>query len=979
MPAVLQGGSGSCTVTVSGGSGNVTLSASGLPTFVTAAFGTNPTTSTSVLTIAASSTATVGTSTITITASSGTQIATLTIALTVTAGGSFTVKPSPAALSIAQGASGTVTLTVTDVSPFSGNVTCSVSGLPTGIIPVFGTNPISTTSLLTLTAGSTAAPGTYTVTITCTSGTLVETITISVIVTAAPSFTIAPSTPSLSIAPSSSGTDTVVVTDLNGFTGSVTLAASELPTGVTAAFGTNPTTGTSVLTFTAGSTATTGTSTVKITGISGSLTASTTIALTVTGPTSPAMACNVVYTISPQSSSAFGAALTISNTGTTSWTNWTLTWTFANGQTIASLWNGIESQSGANVTVANEGYNGSIAAGSSYSSMGFNGTWNGVTNAIPVNFAINGTTCGGGTTPKFTLASSASSLSIAQGASATDTLTVTDSGGFTGGVTLAASGLPSGVTAAFGTNPATGSSVVTFTAAASVLAATSTVTITGTSGSLTASTTIALTVSGTTTVAVNSTSTGIAISDTLLGMNMAAWYDVDANQSAIVSAFQTAGIKAVRWPGGSWSDIYHWQTNTNCVVAPFATDPGQPSANNIFANFVNDLAIPAGLDVALTANYGTNPTCNGGGLPSEAAAWVAAALTDGITVSHMTVGNEVYGATWEEDLHSPANNPTTYAAAVVGTNGYYEAIKAASPNTLVGVVVDADNTTGGWDNTVLANAKGSYDFVEYHNYPQAPGDESDTTLVQQDAQLLTTDINTIKSELTKWGTPNTPIYVGEMGSVYSNPGKQSWSITQGLFAGQELGEMMNDGVSRATWWIGFGNCNGTAGNLSASLFGWQDFGAYNVFSGGPNDPTGTCPGAGAIGSPNPTAIAFQLFSNVAVTGEHVLTAGVTGDTTDVVAYAATHSGGTALVLFNRNETTSEPVSITLSGQTTATTVTEITYDEAIYDLSGSPTGVFPDPTGTSTFAPPTTTTISSPTLPLTLTLAPWSMNVVIIH
>jgi hypothetical protein len=43
------------------------------------------------------------------------------------------------------------------------------------------------------------------------------------------------------------------------------------------------------------------------------------------------------------------------------------------------------------------------------------------------------------------------------------------------------------------------------------------------------------------------------------------------------------------------------------------------------------------------------------------------------------------------------------------------------------------------------------------------------------------------------------------------------SITQGLFAGQVLGEMMIDGVSRASWWIGFGNCNGTSGNDSSSL------------------------------------------------------------------------------------------------------------------------------------------------------------------
>jgi hypothetical protein len=247
---------------------------------------------------------------------------------------------------------------------------------------------------------------------------------------------------------------------------------------------------------------------------------------------------------------------------------------------------------------------------------------------------------------------------------------------------------------------------------------------------------------------------------------------------------------------------------------------------------------------------------------------------------------------------------------------------------------------------------------------------------------LTENINTIKAELKTAGNPNTPIYVGEIGGPYSNPGKQSWSITQGLYAGQVLGEMMNDGVSRLTWWIGFGNCNGTgspsgSANLSASLYGWQDFGAYNVFSDGPSDTD--CPGAGPIGTMSPTAQAFSLFQNVAVNGENVLTASVSGDTTDVRAYAATHSGGQALVLFNLNETTSEPVTVTLSGKTSSSGVTVETYDKAIYDLSGSPTGTPPDPAGTSTWAGPTTTTLGAQSLPLTLTLAPWSMNVVIIE
>jgi hypothetical protein len=497
-----------------------------------------------------------------------------------------------------------------------------------------------------------------------------------------------------------------------------------------------------------------------------------------------------------------------------------------------------------------------------------------------------------------------------------------------------------------------------------------TLTVTNASGTpATATAKVTVTATPATTVTVDLASSGPAVTDKLLGMNMAVWYDLVSNKTGIVNAFQAAGITQVRWPGGSDSDLYHWATNSEC-------DGGYSDTNDTFSNFVSDMAVPANLDVALTANYGSNAACNGGGEPSEAAAWVAAALADGITPSHMTVGNEEYGS-WEYDLHSTPNDPTIYAAAVVGTTGYYLSIKTASPNTLVGVDVDADNATGGWDNTVLANAKGSYDFVEYHYYPETPGQESDTFIVQQAAQELTTNINTLRSELTKWGTPGTPIYVGEIGGAYSNPGKQSWSITQGLYAGQVLGEMMNDGVSRLTWWIGFGNCNGTNGNDSTSLYGWQDFGAYNVFSDGPSDST--CPGAGAIGTMSPTARAFQLFSEMAVNGQTVLTATVAGDTTDVRAYAATNPNGTALLLFNDNETTPEQVTVTLSGKSSSSSVNITTYDKAIYDLSGSPSGTPPDPAGTSTWAAPSATSMGAQTLPLTLTLTPWSMNVVIIQ
>jgi kumamolisin len=96
--------------------------------------------------------------------------------------------------------------------------------------------------------------------------------------------------------------------------------------------------------------------------------------------------------------------------------------------------------------------------------------------------------------PNFTLSANPTSVTIKQGASGTSTITITPVDGFSGSVTLADSGLPSGVTAGFSPNPATTTSTLTLTASATATTGTVTVTITGTSGSLTNTTTLSLTV-----------------------------------------------------------------------------------------------------------------------------------------------------------------------------------------------------------------------------------------------------------------------------------------------------------------------------------------------------------------------------------------------------------------------------------------------------------------------------------------------------
>src|SRR5712671_4342760 len=123
--------------------------------------------------------------------------------------------------------------------------------------------------------------------------------------------------------------------------------------------------------------------------------------------------------------------------------------------------------------------------------------------------------CGSTSTPDYSVSASPNSLTITQGGNGTSTITVTSLNGFNSATTLSATGLPSGVTSAFSTNPVTppangtATSTLTLTASATATTGPATVTVTGTSGALTHSATIALTVN-------SSTGTQTAVYDSTL-------------------------------------------------------------------------------------------------------------------------------------------------------------------------------------------------------------------------------------------------------------------------------------------------------------------------------------------------------------------------------------------------------------------------------------------------------------------------------
>jgi hypothetical protein len=202
------------------------------------------------MTLTASSTAALGQYNITITGASGSVTAS-TVTNVIVYPPSFTLSDY-STVSIGQGNSTTSYVYVYPQYGFTGSVNLAVAGLPSGVTASFAPNPVSTStgsSILTLTASSTAVVGQYIATITGASGSVTASTTLNIGVYV-PTFTLSDYS-SIAIDQGASGTSPVSVTPLYGFTGSVSLAASGLPSGVTASFAPNPTTGTSTLTLTA--------------------------------------------------------------------------------------------------------------------------------------------------------------------------------------------------------------------------------------------------------------------------------------------------------------------------------------------------------------------------------------------------------------------------------------------------------------------------------------------------------------------------------------------------------------------------------------------------------------------------------------------------------------------------------------------------------------------------------------------------------
>jgi hypothetical protein len=416
----------------------------------------------------------------------------------------------------------------------------------------------------------------------------------------------------------------------------------------------------------------------------------------------------------------------------------------------------------------------------------------------------------------------------------------------------------------------------------------------------------------------------------MFGVNTAIW-DGSFNTTTTAGLLQELNNQALRFPGGSASDAYHWATN-------MSEGQNWQWATNFDA--FAQIAAKTKAAVFITANYGT-------GTPQEAADWVRYAnKTRKLGFKYWEIGNENYG-TWEEDNNTRPHDPVTYATRF---QAYYTQMKAVDPTIKIGAVVvtgeDSNANYGdesvtnprtgqshrGWTPVMLATMKSlgvTPDFVIYHRYAQAPWGENDQYLLNSSTSWAN-DAADLRQQLNDYlGTLASKVELTctENNSVYSNPGKQTTSLVNGLFYADSLGNLMKTEFNALLWWD-LRNGQETGNNNSPALYGWRQYGDYGIVTY--NTPAGPA-------DRYPTFYVNKLLKTYARGGELVVPA--SSDYVGLAAYAVRDGNSLRILLINKHPTSPLTVNVTVQGANVAPTGSAYHYgkpqDTAAQTGSGS--------------------------------------------
>jgi chitodextrinase len=385
------------------------------------------------------------------------------------------------------------------------------------------------------------------------------------------------------------------------------------------------------------------------------------------------------------------------------------------------------------------------------------------------------------------------------------------------------------------------------------------------------------------------------------------------NQAAIPGLYRDAGFTAVRYPGGSYGDIYHWQTHT--------ADGGFIAPNTGFDAFMGTVR-SAGAQAVIIANYGS-------GTAQEAAGWVRQAnVTRGYGVKLWEIGNEVYGnghygAQWEQDNHAD-KGPRAYATNAVS---YISAMKAVDSSIKVGVVLTTpgnwpDGIVGSgdsadWNNTVMSIVQGQADFVIVHWYPGATSAADSLTKMSQISGMVST-LRGLINQYAGSRASSIGIAVTEM-----NPSFQLNSATAALFAADSALTWFENGAMNLDWW---NTHNGTSTSPGTNDDGTVDYHDEGILSS-----AGT--GEPALNTPFPPYYGLSMVGRAGAPGDTLVQASSSNSL--LATHAVRTSAGLNVLLVNKDPANSTTVSLSYAGFTPTGSVSIAQWQKGATSISTS--------------------------------------------
>ncbi|WP_198675887.1 LPXTG cell wall anchor domain-containing protein [Kribbella monticola] len=385
----------------------------------------------------------------------------------------------------------------------------------------------------------------------------------------------------------------------------------------------------------------------------------------------------------------------------------------------------------------------------------------------------------------------------------------------------------------------------------------------------------------------------------------------------VSSLMKAAGVRQLRYPGGSGADEYHWKTHT------YGDGSGWIPSNTDFDHFMAT-AKRVGAQPIITANYGS-------GTPQEAADWVKYANVDkGCGVKYWEIGNEVYGnghygdgKGWETDKHAD-KSPTAYAKNLIA---YAKAMKAVDPKVKIGAVLTtpggwpdkekAPGDSADWNHTVLSIAAKSIDFVIVHWYP---GGTTTADLLNTPSRIggVRSELRSLISTYAGSRAASVEIAVTETDAVGS-PALTSQAAA--LFAPDTYMTWFEQGANHVDWW----NLHNGSGEAPTTVNGETDYRDGGVLS------AGTCAGGKcepARDTPFPTYWGIRSLTALAKPGDTMVKSS-SGNSSVAVHAVRSSTGGLNVMLINKSPQKAAPVSLSYAGFTPAAgPVTTVSYGKA---------------------------------------------------